>query len=58
MITLRWGREGEILKMFYYRGLKEWDNEKGYLIEDESVIEVEEAEEKWINKLLRLSDGY
>ena len=19
------------LKMFYYRGLKEWDNEKGYL---------------------------
>lgn len=22
---------GENLKMFYYRGLKEWDNEKGYL---------------------------
>ena len=21
------------LKMFYYRGLKEWDNEKGYLID-------------------------
>lgn len=22
---------GDNLKMFYYRGLKEWDNEKGYL---------------------------
>lgn len=21
------------LKMFYYRGLKEWNNEKGYLID-------------------------
>ena len=21
------------LKFFYYRGLKEWDNEKGYLID-------------------------
>ena len=22
---------GDNLKMFYYRGLKEWDNKKGYL---------------------------
>ena len=35
------------IKLFYYRGLKEWDNEKGFLIE--TCLSAQDKYKKWLD---------
>lgn len=44
------------LKMFYYCGLKEWNNEKGYLTDYYGFTTNEERKVEWV-RLLHFFDG-